>query len=286
MRIVYVDGKYREASKTVAPVIDRKLAFAKIVNEIIAVIDGHLIDNDLHLTRLKESLTTAGLILPISHSEIENIQRELIERNGMDQGMIYLQIIGCVTKNIFLKPNRPEAMLIAFCQPMRIAAKNTFSEGPLIATMRESRWINSYPEMTVSLSQVYASTAVQASRCKKAWWVENDKISEGAITAAFIVTHNRTLITRSLSSAFLSSHMRQVILSTCDALKTTLELRQFTSDEALRAREAFIISSSNPIVPVIAIDGHLVHDGEPGPITLHIQKNHLSLARKDQTPRE
>ncbi|MEY8838538.1 aminotransferase class IV [Cribrihabitans sp. XS_ASV171] len=210
---------------------------------------------------------------------MEAIQNTLIDENKINEGVVYLQVTGGTAERSFLPGSRSPATLIGFCQEMAISSKETLAIGISVATLADERWANRHLKTTMLLPQVQAKAAARMRGCDEAWLIEKGFVTEGASSTAFIVEHDGTVITRELSKSLLPGCTRQAIFSVCEALNTKLVLKPFTPEQALRAREAFITSASNPVTPVVSIDGKPVHDGQAGPVTLRIQQEYLDLAK-------
>ena len=83
-RIVYVNGNFCEPSEAKVSIFDRGLLFADGIYEVVAVMDGKLVDFSGHMKRLRRSLGELAIAEPLSEEEILDVHRQLVERNKLD----------------------------------------------------------------------------------------------------------------------------------------------------------------------------------------------------------
>jgi D-alanine transaminase len=277
-RTVYINGEYTSETEARISIFDRGFLFGDSIYEVCAVIGGRMIDNDLHLARLKRSLGELGVPMPMPMEEIVVVQKELIARNNLDEGAVYLQVTrGSEDRNFDysedLKPN-----VVAFTQAKNLRNPNTLKSGLKVAVVDDIRWGRRDIKTTMLLAQVQAKRYAKAKGCSEAWMVQDGFITEGASSSAFIITSSGKIVTRPNSHAILPGCTRLAVLKAAAELGLQVEERLFTVDEAYAAREAFLTSASSLVTPVVEIDGHHIGDGRPGPITLRLQQIYLELA--------
>lgn len=261
-------------------VFDRGFLFGDSIYEVSAVIGGRLIDNDLHLDRLERSLRELDMPMPAPRDEIVAMQKALILRNELDEGVVYLQVTrGSEDRNFdysdTLKPN-----LIAFTQRKKLQDTAAHRDGVKVALVDDIRWARRDIKTTMLLAQVHAKRQVKAGGCTEAWMVQDGFITEGASSTAFIITQAGKIITRPNSRVTLPGCTRHAVLQAAASHDLQIEERLFTADEAYLAREAFLTSASSFVTPVIEIAGHRIGNGTPGPVTRRIQQIYLELALK------
>lgn len=263
-------------------IFDRAFLFGDGIYEVSAVIGRRMIDNDLHMDRLERSLRELDMPLPMPRDEIVAMQKELIARNALEEGIVYLQITrGSEDRNFDysanLKPN-----LVAFTQVKRLRGTDAIRNGIKVAIVDDMRWARRDIKTTMLLAQVLAKRAAKEQGCAEAWMVQDGFVTEGASSSAFIVTQTGRIVTRPNSQAILPGCTRRAALQVAAELGLQVEERLFTVDEACAAREAFLTSASSLVTPVVEIGGHTVGDGRPGPITLRMQQTYLDLALSNE----
>ncbi|NVJ93477.1 MAG: D-amino-acid transaminase [Methylocystaceae bacterium] len=281
MRTVYLNGYFVEEDKANISIFDRGFLFADAIYEVTAVIDAKFIDFKGHMARLHRSLNELGLQSPCSDDEILDIHRALVERNNLTEGLVYMQITrGAADRDFIFPPKDTPPTIVMFTQEKKLVSPPVLQRGMKIATIEDLRWARRDIK-TVQL--LYPSMAKMAAREKgadDAWFIEDGFITEGTSNNAFIITQDGTLVTRHLSNSILHGITRDSVLKTTNDLNITVEERAFTVEEVKSAAEAFLTSASQPIVPVVEIDGCVIGTGEPGLKTMQLREAYLKVAKE------
>jgi D-alanine transaminase len=280
-RIVYLNGDFLPFTEARVPIMDRGFLFADGIYEVSAVLDGRLVDNEAHLARLDRSLGEIDIANPHSLAEWIGLQTDLIARNGLTEGLVYMQVTRGVYERDFAYPpagTRPTVMM--FTQAKTVAANPLAETGAKIITVPDLRWKRRDIKSVALLAQVLAKQQAAAAGVAEAWMVEDDAVTEGSSSTAFIVTTGGALVTRPLSTALLPGITRKAVLRLAEEAGLALEERLFSVAEALAAAEAFYTSASAFVMPVVSIDGHAVGDGRPGPHTRRLRELYLAMARE------
>lgn len=278
--IAYVNGAFLPLADATVSVLDRGFLFADGVYEVAAVIGGRLIDNDAHLARLERSLAALALASPVSMDEIVEIERELVARNGVAEGLVYLQITRGAAERDFAFPQGVAPTLIAFAQKKNILASPAAKSGIRVVTTPDLRWARRDIKSVALLAQVLAKQAAVEAGCQEAWMVDADGlITEGSSSTAFIITAGGVIVTRPNSQAILPGCTRRAVLALAARERLAIEERGFTVAEAYGAAEAFLTSASNLVLPVVAIDGRAIGAGVPGPRAQMLRELYLEFTR-------
>lgn len=281
--IVYVNGELVPAGEARVSIFDRGFLFADGIYEVSAVLDGRLVDNDLHLARLERSCAEIELALPVPMARIRELQKELIARNGIIEGVVYIQVTRGAADRDFLFPKDVPSTLVMFTQVKRISNSPTARDGIAVKVVPDIRWARRDIKSTNLLAQVLAKHAAAAEGCQEAWMVEDDVVTEGGSSTSFIVTAEGTIVTRPRSHSILPGCTRASLLALLDERGLKLDERPFTVAEALQATEAFMTSASNFVLPVVRIDGQPVGDGTPGPLSRRLREIYIAHARQTAT---
>lgn len=279
MRQIYVNGQYFAENEARVPVMDRGFLFGDAIYEVTAMVDGHLIDNDLHLARFERSLGELGIPLPLPLSEVAAMQRELVTRNAMRDGTIYMQVTRGVAERNFVPEADMAPTFVAFTQPKKLYDTPAQRDGIAVALMQDSRWARRDIKTVMLLGQVLAKQAAGAEGFNDVWMFEDGHITEGASSTAFIVTHDGAIITRQNSHAILPGCTRRAVMELVEKQGLKLEERAFTLAEAEAAAEAFLTSASSLVMPVVRVGATQIGDGKPGPVTRQLQEIYLASAR-------
>jgi len=279
--IAYVNGAFVPLSEAKVSVLDRGFLFADGIYEVAAVLDGKLVDSAPHLARLERSVGEIGLALPESLARIEELQKELVARNRLDQGMVYLQVTrGADTSRDFPFPKGDiKPTLVMFVTAKNIVDAPSAKTGIGVITVPDIRWERRDIKSVALLAQVLAKQAAAAAGAGEAWMVEDGHVTEGGSSSAFILTEDDVIVTRPNSNAILPGCTRKAVVKLAEERQLKVEERLFTVDEALSAKEAFITSASAFVQPVVSIDGKKIGDGKPGPVATRLREIYVDFAR-------
>ena len=279
-RVAYVNGEFVPLADARISVLDRGFLFADGIYEVTAVIDGRLVDNASHLVRLERSAAAIGLVLPEAIERIAAHQKELIEHNGLHEGVVYLQITRGAAERDFLPAADTPPTLVMFTQAKSIVDAPAAARGIAVKSLPDIRWARRDIKSVALLAQVLAKQAAATDGCQEAWMIEDGFVTEGASSTAWILTGDERLVTRARSHATLPGCTAQSLAALTAETGLTVEERPFTLAEALGAREAFITSASSFVLPVVTIDGTPVGDGRPGPVARRLRELYLDFARR------
>ncbi len=277
-RIVYVNGEYLAEEDAKISVFDRGFLFADAVYEVSAVLKGKLVDNDAHLKRLARSMGELKMTPPATGEEIEAIQMELIHRNNIDEGVIYLQATRGAADRDFAFPKDATPSLVMFTQKKSLSQNPVADKGISVITVPDIRWKRRDIKTVGLLPASMAKQAALDAGANDAWFVEDGFVNEGSSNNAFIVTHDGKIVTRHLGTEILHGITRKTVMELAKRENLEVEERPFTPEEAAEAREAFSTSASAFVMPVVKIDGHVLGNGVPGPVAEKMRKLYLEMA--------
>ena len=283
-QIAYVNGSFVPMADAKVSVLDRGFLFADGIYEVAAVLDGKLIDNDSHLARLERSVGEIELSLPETLPRIIELQKELIARNGLINGVIYMQVTrGAVIPRDFMFPKDARPTFVMFTSEKDIVGAASAKTGIAVKTVPDIRWARRDIKSVALLAQVLAKQAAAEAGCQEAWMIEDGKVTEGGSSSAFILTQDDVLVTRQNSSAILPGCTRKAVMKLAEERQLRVEERAFSVSEALAAKEAFITSASLFVQAVVTIDGQTVATGKPGPMTNRLREIYVEFARATAT---
>ena len=277
-RIVYVNGEYLPEEEAKISVFDRGFLFADGVYEVSSVLAGKLIDNAAHMARLERSLGELKMAPPMPLDEIPPIQREIVERNALDQGTVYLQVTRGAADRDFPFPTGAASSLVIFSQERNLIEDPAAARGISVITLPDIRWQRRDIKTVQLLAPSLAKQAALDAGANDAWLVEDGFVTEGSSNNAYIVTLDGTIVTRALSNSILHGITRRAILALAEREGLTVEERSFTPEEAYEAGEAFITSASTFVYPVVDIDGRILGNGVPGPVATKLRQLYIEMA--------
>jgi D-alanine transaminase len=275
MRIAYVNGRYLPAARACVSVEDRGFQFADGVYEVCEVRGGRVVDERRHMARLERSLHELRIARPMSLAALSSVLHETVRRNRVDNGIVYLQITRGVARRDFAFPppgTRPSLIVTARSNdPARL--ERMAAQGVAVVSLPDRRWGRVDIKSVALLPNVLAKQAAREQGAHEAWLIDaQGRVTEGASSNAWIVTTDGTLVTRPLGPDILPGITRAVALDVAKAQNLAVEQRPFTLEEAYAAREAFITSASQIVLPVTRIDGRPIGDGAPGPTALALRR--------------
>jgi D-alanine transaminase len=273
-RVAYVNGRYLPHGQAGVHIEDRALQLGDGIYEVTNVLGGQPTDEDAHLDRMERSLRELGMPMPMGRAALKLVMREMIARNRIPNGFLYLQVTrGAVKRDHVPPPDgpRPSLMLTMRSQDMAGLAQR-LEKGIAVSTQPDIRWGRRDIKTVQLLPNLLAKQAARQTGAFEAWLVDEDGyVTEGASTNAWIVDAGGTVITRDLSHAILPGVTRRVMLDAMADAQMKVVERKFTVAEALAAQEAFISSATGAAVPVVTIDGKSIGNGVPGALTRRIR---------------
>ena len=266
-RVAYVNGRYLPRRDAMVHVEDRGYQFADGVYEVCEVRGCRLVDERRHMQRLVRSLNELRIKLPMSLPALSVVLHETARRNRVTDGIVYLQVTRGVARRDFAFPapeTRPSMVVTANRLDM-VKAESIAAEGVAVITLPDNRWERVDIKAVSLLPNVLAKQAAREQGAREAWFVDDDGyVTEGSSSNAWIVTRDGNVVTRPADHGILRGITRTVLLDSLTAQGLKLEERPFTVEEAFAAREAFLTSASQIVMPVVRIDGRAVGNGAPG----------------------
>ena len=275
-RIAYVNGRYLPLAQACVNVEDRGYQFSDGVYEVCEVRGGRLIDERRHIERLQRSLSELRIAMPMSPAALGVVLREVVRRNRVRWGIVYLQITrGVARRDHAFPPAGTLPSLVVTARNLDWAqAEKLAADGVAVISVPENRWARVDIKSVSLLPNVLAKQAAREQGAREAWFVDaQGRVTEGSSSNAWIVTRDGKVVTRHADHAILKGITRTVVVDALAAQGLTLEERAFTLDEAHAAREAFITSASQIVLPVVQIDGRPVGNGAPGLVATALRRD-------------
>ncbi len=279
-RIVYVNGEFLPFEEAKLPIMERGFLFADGIYEVAAVLDGRLVDNEAHLARLDRSLSEIRIPNPHAMPEWRKLEEELVARNDVREGLVYMQVTRGVAERDFGFPTASEPTVVMFTQTKNLTNSPQAETGIAVVTVPDLRWKRRDIKSVALLAQVLAKQAAVDAGVGEAWMVEDGFVTEGSSSTAFIISPGRRLVTRPLSNAVLPGITRVAVMRLAAEEGLWVDERLFSVAEAETAEEAFITSASSFVMPVVALDGKPIGTGEPGPMTRRLRELYMEVARE------
>lgn len=281
-RTVYLNGEYLPETEAKVSIFDRAFLMGDGVYEVVSVLDGKLLDFDGHMARLQRSLDALAMKNPLDTAGYLAAQRELVARNDIGDGLIYLQVSrgNPGDRDFVFPPAEVQPTLVMFTQSKPgLADSPTAKTGLRVISVQDLRWHRRDIKTVQLLYPSLAKMEAKAAGVDDAWLVEDGKVTEGTSNNAYIVKDGK-IITRELSHDILHGITRAAVLRFAREAQMSVEERSFSIQEAQQADEAFITSASGFVTPVVEIDGVKLGAGTPGPVAVRLREIYLEESRK------
>lgn len=279
-RIAYVNGRYVPLRQAQIHIEDRGYQFADGVYEVCEVYDGCLVDERRHLDRLTRSLGELEIKCPADRKALSFILHEVVRRNRVANGAVYLQISrGVAPRNHVFPKNTKPALVVTARSSSRSKADETATAGVKVITMPDNRWARVDIKSVSLLPNVIARQRAKEAGAYEAWFVdEKGYVTEGAATTAWIVTSDGVLVTRPDGTGILPGITRRTAADVATGQGLLVEERPFTVAEACDAREAFMTAATTLVMPIVQIDERIVANGRPGSVASALRKGFHKVA--------
>ena len=277
MRTVYVNGVYLPEDQAQISIFDRGFLFGDAVYEVTAVMNGKMVDFDAHMDRLQRSMSELDMANGYERKDLLTIHKQLIEKNNLQEGLVYLQLTrGVADRDFDFSDLNVKPGLVLFTQAKNLVSNPLAARGQKIVLADDLRWGRSDIK-TVQL--VYASlmkTRAKRQGADDVWLCRDGTITEGSSNNAYIVTHNDEIITRELSTDILHGITRASVLKVARLHQLKIVERAFSVDELMSAKEAFSTSASGFVNPVVNVNGTAIGAGEPGHVAEALRASYVS----------
>ena len=278
-RTAYLNGAFLPLDEARLPVMDRGFLFADGIYEVAAVLHGRLVDNAAHLARLDRSLSEIGIRNPHTAEAWERLETELVAKNGVREGLVYIQVTRGVAERDFSFPKGDVApTVVMFTQEKAIVNNPLAESGARAITVPDLRWKRRDIKSVALVAQVLAKQQASEAGVAEAFMVEDGVVTEGSSSTVFIVTQAGALVTRPLSNAILPGITRKAVLALAQETGRPFEERLINVRELSDAAEAFYTSASAFVMPVVEIDGKALGDGRPGPVARRLRELYFAFA--------
>ncbi len=278
-RTVYVNGEYLAPEDAKISIFDRGLLFADSVYEVMGVMDYRLVDFDAHVARLNRSLGELGIPVPLTYDEIRDIQHELVKRNNVQEGMVYMQVTRGTEERDFVPGPDLTPNVTMFTQGKDLVESKAAKTGLKAWCMPDIRWARRDIKTTALLPQVLAKMGAKNHGAYEAFLVKDGYVTEAGSSNCYIVKAD-TIITRPLTNDILAGCTRKALLKLAEEKGLTVEERLFTPEEAYDADEAFITAASTLVCGIVELDGKKIGGGQPGPVTRRLREIYVDFVKQ------
>jgi len=276
-KIAYVNGRYEPLAAAEVNIEDRGYQFADGVYEVCVVIDGRYWDEEGHLARLRRSLGELQIASPMSDAALRNVMRQILRRNRLTSALVYIQVTrGVASRNHPFPERVTRPSIVVTAKRIDIEKNNRLAKkGLAVISAPDIRWARADIKSVSLLPNILARQAAAKANASEAWLVRDGMITEGSASNAWIVTEAGEIVTHPLTNAILGGITRSTVLKCAEELQMKVVERAFSLDEARKAREAFLTSATNFVMPIVSLDGGKVGEGKPGPVAARLREAYM-----------
>jgi D-alanine transaminase len=272
-RTAYVNGRYLPHAQASVHVEDRGYQFADGVYEVVALVNGKMVDEEPHLDRLERSLGELRIAMPLTRAALKLILREIQRRNRIKTGLIYMQVTRGVARRDHPFPKNATPSLVVTAKRIQPQSAEAVEAGVRVITIPDIRWERCDIKSVGLLPNVLGKQKAREAGAFEAWQVAKDgTVTEGTSTNAWIVTKEGELVTRPAGAAILNGITRLTILKLAREQGLAFAERPFSVAEAKGAREAFVSSATSFVTPVTQIDDSVIGNGRAGSLSLRLRR--------------
>ncbi len=276
-RIAYVNGMYVPRMLAAVHIEDRGYNFADGIYEVVCIRNGKLVDEERHALRLERSLRELRIAPPMGRKALSLVMRELMRRNRVANGILYLQISRGVARreHAFPNPAVPSSLVMTI-SPMKLPTPESLRTGVSVITIPDIRWKRRDIKSVSLLPNILGKQQAKEAGAYEAWMVDEEgMVTEGTSSNAWIVTKAGALVTRKADEMILNGITRLAVLDAVAEGTLTFEERAFTVAEAREAREAFLTSTTSFVKPIVTLDGKPVGEGTVGPVVESLVRSYF-----------
>ena len=277
-RLAFVNGVFLPEAEATVSIFDRGFLFADGVYEVIALVDGRFVDDGPHLDRLDRSLREIQLASPMSRADLHSMLVELASRNGVTEGLIYMQVTRGPAERDFAFPAVQLPTIVAYARSLPVIAHPRALAGATAITVPDQRWARRDIKSIALLPQVLAKQAARAADAFEALMVEDGHLTEGGAATLFMVK-NGALVTHALGTDVLPGITRERVFALASKRGIVIVERSVSTEELRNADELFITAATAFVMPIVRVDGAAIGSGEPGAITLWLREDYIASVR-------
>lgn len=283
-RQAYVNGRFLPHRQASVHIEDRGYQFSDGIYEVVPVYHGIIVDEDLHLDRLDRSLRELEIDQPCSRPAMKILTRELMRRNGLTHGLVYMQVTRGVAPRDHKFPKDAKPALVITTRQTKPHSAEMLSEGLKVITIPERRWARRDIKSISLLPNILGKQAAAEAGAYEAWQLEEDgMVTEGTSSNAWIVTKDNKVITRAATQSILNGITRISLIKVIEANGYSFEERPFSIDEAKAAQEAFMTSSTSLVLPITQIDEDTIGNGHAGILTGKLRAHYIEYMESLRT---
>jgi len=265
--VCWMNGSFRPESEAKISIFDRGLLFGDSVYEVLRVHHGRLFRAHDHYARMRNGLAELGIAAPMDEETFVRVLTKLVERNGVRDGTVYMQVTRGAGPRTHLIPKELAPTVFALAKEVALPSWSEHPQGVSIITVPEERWRRCRIKTTMLLPNTLAKQRAADAGAYEAVFVTDDgEVREGCSSNLFAVFQDR-LCTAPAEGSILPGITRAVVLELAESLGLPAEEKRFTLEDLLQADEVFLAGTTNDVCPVVQVNDTTIGQGVPGPVT-------------------
>ena len=285
---VYIDGKFCDEKNARISVFDHGLLYGDGIFEGIRAYNGRVFKLKEHIDRLFYSAKAILLDLPISHAEIMGAVVETCRRNTLRDGYIRLVVTRGVG-TLGLNPNRckrPSVIVIA--DKIQLYPQELYDRGMAIVTVPTTRNLHNAVNPAIKslnyLNNILAKIEANIAGVEEAIMLNADGYVAECTGDNIFIVKNGQMFTPPLSAGALYGITRGVVMDIAREAGMSVSEPNLTRYDVFNADECFLTGTGAELIPVVKVDGRIIGNGKPGPVTKRLVKNYHALTQVSGEP--
>jgi D-alanine transaminase len=271
---LYLNGEFKALDEGWIRVEDRGFELGDGVYEVVKVMNGRLVWLEDHLRRLDRSLAEVRLTEASAGHTFETVLPELVERSGIVDGMVYIQVTRGAAPRDFVFPRPPHPTVLAYARVKKLPTEAQILAGTVLHPVQDQRWARCDIKSTNLLAAVLAKEEAREAWADEALFVDPEGVvREGGSSNVFAVLDG-VIRTHPLSNRILGGITRLHAIEIAKQMGYPVEERAFGLADITSAVpagcEVFTASTLKDMLPVVRVGASTVGDGRPGPVTLAV----------------
>ncbi len=282
MRTVWLNGEWLPENEAKVSIFDRGLLFGQGVYEVSPVLDGHFCNWVHHAARLERSKSAARIS---DDTDWPGVLTELIKRNALIEGRVYLQITGGAPADRDFLASLPPGLptRFAFSQAAALIENPQAETGLKVILRPDARWQLRSAKTVQLLYAVLVKEQAREAGVDDVWMVEDGSngkvVTEASSSNAHIIDARGVLVSHPVDHGVLPGVTRICVMAIARGMGLAVEERPFSPDELFAAQEAFVSAAGSLVLPVVEVDGKPIGGGQRGPVTRKIRERYIAMLR-------
>ncbi|WP_309123303.1 D-amino-acid transaminase [Paenibacillus sp.] len=268
-KYVWNGERLMNRSEASVDVEDRGHTFGDGIYEVFRVYSGKMFEPELHWARFERSARELRIELPLSIPELERGVEQLIEADGLAEGIVYLQLTRGAAPRAHPFPAEARPALTAFSKPLA-RPLSALESGTSVITRPDIRWLRCDIKSLNLLPNVLAKQEASEAGASEAVLHRDGIVTEGS-SSNIAIAKDGVVRTHPANNLILHGVTRAVALRLASELDLRVSEEAFTLDELYAADEAFLLGTTVEVMPIVRIDDRSVANGVPGPIARKLQ---------------